>query len=404
MNKTIISQLKRTLKKYGIRNADTIVNQTIKMNYEKFLDYADPVYVIDRIASCYEDPTALKKLENANREWLAIVIDKGWCKELDTYIKEFGHKLTLAAIYYCIENNTWQTWKGKFSLQTKSNDYWSGLAYISDAAFYLKDSGKFDPNAPELNGIFVKENTEEVAAPAALVTTTAATTTEELTTAAKALAATVLGDSVAEPTTPPSPTADIDEEALTYPADNAFDAVTHSRSILATLQKDLDIIEEFTVLHADTTDTIKELTKYKTRYESIEKKYNALNAEYQKALNDIDTLTKEKNDLSSLLAIRNDELGDAERTAHDLEEKLKEAQDVISGHSVDMLQSESKFRDLEDKYNNLLDNYEEIKQQAQMPVKKQLKYEDLISLPFVGQAVLKQIIPFLEHKGIVVVK
>ena len=391
MNKTIISQLKRTLKKYGIRNADTIVNQTIKMNYEKFLDYADPVYVIDRIASCYEDPTALKKLENANREWLAIVIDKGWCKELDTYIKEFGHKLTLAAIYYCIENNTWQTWKGRFSLQSKSNDYWDGLAYISDAAFYLKDSGKFDPNAPELNGIFGKDNTPEEA-------TTAPAVPEE---------ATVLGDSVAEPTaepTTPLPAADLDEESLTYPADNAFDAVTRSRGILAALQKNLDIIEEFTVLHADTTDTIKELTKYKTRYESIEKKYNTLNADHQMILTDIDTLTKEKDDLSKLLAIRNDELGDAERTAHDLEEKLKEAQDVISGHNVDMLQSESKFRDLEDKYNNLLDNYEKIKQQAQMPVKKQLKYEDLIALPFVGQAVLKQIIPFLESKGIVIIK
>ena len=388
MNKTIISQLKRTLKKYGIRNADTIVNQTIKMNYEKFLDYADPVYVIDRIASCYEDPTALKKLENANREWLAIVIDKGWCKELDTYIKEFGHKLTLAAIYYCIENNTWQTWKGRFSLQSKSNDYWDGLAYISDAAFYLKDSGKFDPNAPELNGIFGKENTPEEA------------------TAAAPEEATVLGDSVAEPTPEPTtiPAADLDEESLTYPADNAFDAVTRSRGILAALQKNLDIIEEFTVLHADTTDTIKELTKYKTRYESIEKKYNTLNAAHQMILTDIDTLAKEKDDLSKLLAIRNDELGDAERTAHDLEEKLKEAQDVISGHSVDMLQSESKFRDLEDKYNNLLDNYEKIKQQAQMPVKKQLKYEDLIALPFVGQAVLKQIIPFLESKGIVIIK
>ena len=390
MNKTIISQLKRTLKKYGIRNADTIVNQTIKMNYEKFLDYADPVYVIDRIASCYEDPTALKKLENANREWLAIVIDKGWCKELDTYIKEFGHKLTLAAIYYCIENNTWQTWKRRFSLQPKSNDYWDGLAYISDAAFYLKDSGKFDPNAPELNGIFGKENTPEE-------TTTAPAVPEE---------ATVLGDSVAEPTAEPTtlPADDLDEESLTYPADNAFDAVTRSRGILAALQKNLDIIEEFTVLHADTTDTIKELTKYKTRYESIEKKYNTLNADHQKALTDIDTLTKEKDDLSKLLAIRNDELGDAERTAHDLEEKLKEAQDVINGHSVDLLQSESKFRDLEDKYNNLLDNYEKIKQQAQMPVKKQLKYEDLIALPFVGQAVLKQIIPFLESKGIVIIK
>ena len=395
MNKTIISQLKRTLKKYGIRNADTIVNQTIKMNYEKFLDYADPVYVIDRIASCYEDPTALKKLENANREWLAIVIDKGWCKELDTYIKEFGHKLTLAAIYYCIENNTWQTWKGRFSLQSKSNDYWDGLAYISDAAFYLKDSGKFDPNAPELNGIFGKDNTPEEATTAAPAAPEQQQPEQE---------ATVLGDSVAEPTTIPSPAADLDEESLTYPADNAFDAVTRSRGILAALQKNLDIIEEFTVLHADTTDTIKELTKYKTRYESIEKKYNTLNADHQKALTDIDTLTKEKDDLSKLLAIRNDELGDAERTAHDLEEKLKEAQDVISGHNVDMLQSESKFRDLEDKYNNLLDNYEKIKQQAQMPVKKQLKYEDLIALPFVGQAVLKQIIPFLESKGIVIIK
>ena len=397
MNKTIISQLKRTLKKYGIRNADTIVNQTIKMNYEKFLDYADPVYVIDRIASCYEDQTAVKKLDDANREWLAIVIDKGWCKELDKYINEFGHKLTLAAIYYCIDNNTWQTWKGQLSLRSKNDDYWSGLAYISDAAFYLKDSGKFDPNAPELNGIYGKENTPEEATtvPAALVAASvAATTTEELTTAANVLAATVLGDSVAEP----------DEESLTYPADNAFDAVTRSRGILAALQKNLDIIEEFTVLHADTTDTIKELTKYKTRYESIEKKYNTLNAAHQMILTDIDTLTKEKDDLSKLLAIRNDELGDAERTAHDLEEKLKEAQDVISGHNVDMLQSESKFRDLEDKYNNLLDNYEKIKQQAQMPVKKQLKYEDLIALPFVGQAVLKQIIPFLESKGIVIIK
>lgn len=398
MNKTIISQLKRTLKKYGIRNADTIVNQTIKMNYEKFLDYADPVYVIDRIASCYEDPTALKKLENANREWLAIVIDKGWCKELDTYIKEFGHKLTLAAIYYCIENNTWQTWKGRFSLQSKSNDYWDGLAYISDAAFYLKDSGKFDPNAPELNGIFGKDNPPEES------TTSAPAAPEQQQPEQEA---TVLGDSVAEPTPEPTttlPADDLDEESLTYPADNAFDAVTRSRGILAALQKNLDIIEEFTVLHADTTDTIKELTKYKTRYESIEKKYNTLNADHQKALNNIDTLAKEKDDLSKLLAIRNDELGDAERTAHDLEEKLKEAQDVISGHSVDMLQSESKFRDLEDKYNNLLDNYEKIKQQAQMPVKKQLKYEDLIALPFVGQAVLKQIIPFLESKGIVIIK
>ena len=393
MNKTVISQLKRTLKKYGIRNADTIVNQTLKLNYEKFLDYADSLYVIDRIASCYEDSTAVEKLKKANREWIAIVIDKGWCKELDEYVQEFGHKLTLASIYYCIDNDTWQTWVGQMSLRTKNADYWKGISAIREAAFYLKDSGEFDPSAPELNAIFDKDNTPEEAA-------TAAPAPEQQQPEQEA---TVLGDSVAEPTTT-LPAADLDEESLTYPADNAFDAVTRSRGILAALQKNLDIIEEFTVLHADTTDTIKELTKYKTRYESIEKKYNNLNADHQKALSDIDTLTKEKNDLSKLLAIRNDELGEAERTANELRDQLKEAHDVISGHSVDMLQSESKFHDLEEKYNHLLDEYEKLDKQEKVPTKKQLKYDDLISLPYIGPAALKQIIPFLERKGILVVK
>ena len=219
-------------------------------------------------------------------------------------------------------------------------------------------------------------------------------------------AATVPGSFAAgQPDAPLSFTEDpLDEEALVFPAENAYDAIERSRNILAALQKNLDVMQDFTVLHADTTDTIKELTKYKTRYESIEKKYNTLNADHQKALSDIDTLTKEKNDLSKLLAIRNDELGDAERTAHDLEEKLKEAHDVISGHSVDMLQSESKFHDLEEKYNHLLDEYEKLDKQEKVPTKKQLKYDDLISLPYIGPAALKQIIPFLERKGILVVK
>ena len=400
MNKTVISQLKRTLKKYGIRNADTIVNQTLKLNYEKFLDYADSLYVIDRIASCYEDNTAVEKLKKANREWIAIVIDKGWCKELDEYVREFGHKLTLASIYYCIDNDTWQMWVGQMSLRSKNADYWKGLSAIREAAFYLKDSGEFDPSAPELNAIFDKKGGESAAAldnpdnpenPADQESPTADS-------------ATVLGDFVAEPPALSFTEDPLDEATLTYPADNAYDAIERSRSILAALQKNLDVMQDFTVLHAETTDTIKELTKYKTRYNNLVKKHDALYQQYQSTTSELDKTKKELDSLSSTLATRNDELGEAERTANELRDQLKEAHDVISGHSVDMLQSESKFHDLEEKYNHLLDEYEKLDKQEKVPTKKQLKYDDLISLPYIGPAALKQIIPFLERKGILVVK
>lgn len=402
MNKTVISQLKRTLKKYGIRNADTIVNQTLKLNYEKFLDYADSLYVIDRIASCYEDNTAVEKLKKANREWIATVIDKGWCKELDEYVREFGHKLTLASIYYCIDNDTWQSWVGQMSLRSKNADYWKGLSAIREAAFYLKDSGEFDPSAPELNAIFDKKGGESAAAEPEISENPDNAEDPENTTATS----TVPGSFAAgQSEVPLSFTEDLlDEEALTYPADNAYDAIERSRSILAALQKNLDVMQDFTVLHADTTDTVKELTKYKTRYDNLVKKHDALYQQYKSTTAELDKTKKELDSLSSTLATRNDELGEAERTANELRDQLKEAHDVISGHSVDMLQSESKFHDLEEKYNHLLDEYEKLDKQEKVPTKKQLKYDDLISLPYIGPAALKQIIPFLERKGILVVK
>lgn len=402
MNKTVISQLKRTLKKYGIRNADTIVNQTLKLNYEKFLDYADSLYVIDRIASCYEDSTAVEKLKKANREWIAIVIDKGWCKELDEYVQEFGHKLTLASIYYCIDNDTWQSWVGQMSLRSKNADYWKGLSAIREAAFYLKDSGEFDPSAPELNAIFDKKGGESAAAEPEIPENPDNAEDPENTTATS----TVPGSFAAgQSEAPLSFTEDpLDEETLTYPAENAYDAIERSRSILAALQKNLDVMQDFAVLHADTTDTVKELTKYKTRYDNLIKKHDALYQQYQSTTAELDKTKKELDSLSSTLATRNDELGEAERTANELRDQLKEAHDVISGHSVDMLQSESKFHDLEEKYNHLLDEYEKLDKQEKVPTKKQLKYDDLISLPYIGPAALKQIIPFLERKGILVVK
>lgn len=45
MNNQQISQLKRMLKKYGIKNAESIVRGAIEFNYNRFLELAEPIYV-----------------------------------------------------------------------------------------------------------------------------------------------------------------------------------------------------------------------------------------------------------------------------------------------------------------------------------------------------------------------
>lgn len=77
MNNNQISQLKRTLKKFGIKNAETIVRNGIDFNYNRFLELAEPIYVISRIQSCYVNERKLSLLTQANEEWIGIVVDNG---------------------------------------------------------------------------------------------------------------------------------------------------------------------------------------------------------------------------------------------------------------------------------------------------------------------------------------
>ena len=77
MNSRQISHLKRLLKKYGVKNASTIVADYIHCNYEQFLTRAEPLYVLDRIKGCYENGSHQARLEQAHREWMAMVIDNG---------------------------------------------------------------------------------------------------------------------------------------------------------------------------------------------------------------------------------------------------------------------------------------------------------------------------------------
>ena len=139
MNNQQISQLKRMLKKYGIKNAESIVRGAIEFNYNRFLELAEPIYVVSRIQSCYTNQREVSMLDKANLEWVGLVVDGGWCSALLPYIEKYGATITKKAIQYLIENKMWDAYDGKTALKTKGANHYKGFEDIHAAAEYVKE-------------------------------------------------------------------------------------------------------------------------------------------------------------------------------------------------------------------------------------------------------------------------
>lgn len=139
MNNQQISQLKRMLKKYGIKNAESIVRGAIEFNYNRFLELAEPIYVVSRIQSCYTNQREVSMLDKANMEWVGLVVDGGWCGALLPYIEKYGATITKKAIQYLIENKMWDAYDGKTALKTKGANHYKGFEDIHAAAEYVKE-------------------------------------------------------------------------------------------------------------------------------------------------------------------------------------------------------------------------------------------------------------------------
>lgn len=139
MNNQQISQLKRMLKKYGIKNAESIVRGAIEFNYNRFLELAESIYVVSRIQSCYTNQREVSMLDKANLEWVGLVVDGGWCGALLPYIEKYGATITKKAIQYLIENKMWDAYDGKTALKTKGANHYKGFEDIHAAAEYVKE-------------------------------------------------------------------------------------------------------------------------------------------------------------------------------------------------------------------------------------------------------------------------
>lgn len=134
MNSNQVNQLKTVLRKYGNKNSENIVKQETGMRYNQFLEFAEPIYVISRIQSCYKDQRMIGLLSKANLEWAGIVIDNGWCTPLLPWIEKYGAELTKKAVIYLMENNLWDAYRKTDYLRMKATDHYKGFAAIDEAA------------------------------------------------------------------------------------------------------------------------------------------------------------------------------------------------------------------------------------------------------------------------------
>lgn len=338
MNNVQISLLKRLLKKYGIRNAETVVRSKINLNYEGFLDACEPLYVVSRIQSCYENNKDLEKLTSVNKEWLGKVVEQGWCSALIPFVEKHGSDLTLRSILYLIDNSLWDSYKGDVALRTKKSDHYKGLEAIDEAAAYLRD----------ICDVATEKPTEE----------------------------------------PPTISNEVSG------ADAAFEASERIRetltnkivSILSDTVSDVDTISNFLLLTCDKKVINKEILDLKELLKVRESKLSYVEGELDKANTECAKLKDSLNEAQDLIALRNDEIG-----------KLSRELSEFKNNQVTMDSLKKELDDTKTELSLIKDAYEEYKN---LPRKRVIKKEEISKLALVGPKLLSTLIPFLERYNI----
>lgn len=133
MNTKQANTLRGLLKKYSIKDASNMVRLAMGCSFDKLTREADPLYIIPRIASCYDEKKQ-STFTTMYKEWLKEVVERGWVDELAPYIEESGVHAVTQAIYYLIDHSLWRTYEGRLALgHQEREDYYEGLTDLPSA-------------------------------------------------------------------------------------------------------------------------------------------------------------------------------------------------------------------------------------------------------------------------------
>ena len=345
--------LRSLLKKYKYKSVSNVVRQALGINFENFLQKTEPLYVIPRIASCYADENDKKNLMGVvYKEWLKDVVEKSWVEPLNTYIEEHGERTVLSAIYYLIDNNLWEAYEGRLSLDAQEDNYYDKLEDMPTAISFVLEQQKAE---------------EEAAAKAA----------DEKAAAEKAAAteiAPVPSDSIAG-----------QKSGYTLTAEEAVTLIGTTSETCAQLKQNIERLFDFVHTATDTDALRKEIATLQQQLEDQK-------AQHQK---EVDTLVQQAaeadatmNKASNYISKLRQEAKEAQAQYDELNAKYKKALD----------ERDDADKELET-YKKLL---EEEANREQLPKKKVIPYSVLDAVPLLGKGVMTGLVPVLAKYNIVV--
>ena len=346
--------LRSLLKKYKYKSVSNIVRQALGINFENFLQKAEPLYILPRIASCYAEEEDKKKLNGIiYKEWLKDVVEKEWIAPLAPYIEEHGARTVLSAIYYLIDNGLWETYEGRLSLGNQDDAYYDKLSDMPSAIAMVQEQ-----QAEE------KKAEEKAAEKAAAEQSAAASPCPPLTS--------VPSDSIAG-----------SDYILT--ASEASSVIASSVGLGLQLKENLDRLAAY-IYTAEDTDVLRK------KINDQQQKMEEMKRQHQK---EVDTLVQQ---------------------AAEADATMNKASDYITKLRQEAKEAQSQYDELNAKYKKALDERDEadkeletykklLEEEAnreQLPKKKVIPYSVLDAVPLLGKGVMTGLVPVLAKYNIVV--
>ena len=347
--------LRSLLKKYKYKSVSNVVRQALGINFENFLQKAEPLYIVPRIASCYTEEQDKEKLNGiVYKEWLKDVVEKAWIAPLNEYIEEHGERIVLSAIYYLIDNGLWETYEGRLALDAQEDNYYDKLEDMPSAIAMVQEQQQAEE----------KKAKEEAAAKAAA----------EKAATAPAESAPVLIDFIDGP-----------KSGYTLTAEEAVTLIGTTTETCAQLKQNIERLFDFVHTATDTDALRKEIASLQQQLEEQKEQHQQeVDNLVQQAAEADATMNKASNYISKL----RQEAKEAQEQYDELNAKYKKALD----------ERDAADKELET-YKKLL---EEEANREQLPKKKVIPYSVLDAVPLLGKGVMTGLVPVLAKYNIVV--
>ena len=341
--------LRSLLKKYKYKSVSNVVRQALGINFENFLQKAEPLYILPRIASCYADDQDKQKLNGIiYKEWLKDVVEKEWVAPLNTYIEEHGDRIVLSAIYYLIDNGLWETYEGRLSLGSQDEAYYDKLSDMPSAIAMVQEQQAEEKAAEEAAKKEAQQSAEE--------------------------SAPVPSDSIAGQT-----------PGYTLTAEEAAALIATTSDTCSQLKQNIERLFDFIHSATDTDALRQKLATLQHQLEDQKSQHQKEVTALQQTIDDAYTTAKKASDYISKLKL---EANEAQKQYDELKAKYKKALDERDDADKEL---ETCKKLLEEEANR-----------EQLPKKKVIPYSVLDAVPLLGKGVMTGLEPVLAKYNIII--